>query len=112
MIATLFVAGTDVPWPHIVERVVKRRPFLDLFLHAVRNTAAGALASFLLWASFNPNSSLSSDDITLAQIGAALVLGTGGTATINALVQQKQKSDAVNDMADSIATLADLYKNK
>ena len=106
LLSTFLPTGTDVPVPPLLRDIIGDKRELEFTYHLVRNTLFGGLASFLLWGGYNPGATFDSTHITVQQVVASIIVGGGGTGTVNSLFRQAQQAKAIDTLSDSVDRLA------
>jgi hypothetical protein len=81
------------------------RALLNLIAHFVRNTALGALASFVVWGLANPGLELDTRSVTVGELAAAIIVGGGGVSLLNNLFQQSSNIQSRDQALQMSATL-------
>ena len=98
LISTFLPSGTDVQWPSVVASLFRLEDpqttteapspfssFFQLIAHVIRNSAAGAVVAFIVWATQNPDETFATMDVAPYVVGVSLIIGLGGAAALNKL---------------------------
>jgi hypothetical protein len=104
---TLLPAGTEFPWPRLLQGTIDDHVVINLLAHLVRNTLLGAVASFVIWGLANPGLEFDTASVTVGEIAAAIIVGGGGVSLLNNLFQQSAKLDSRNEALQMSAALMD-----
>jgi len=88
---------------HIPEWV---RNLLRWFWSLILNIFGGALASFILWATYTSSLSFSSHSFTPSEIAAAITVGFGGVSAVRGFMNVSQRSDSWKRTAEASADAA------
>ena len=103
--STLLPAGTEFPWPKMLQGIFDAHSLWALLAHLARNTTLGAVASFVLWGLSNPGLEFQTSAVTVGEIAAAIIVGGGGVGVINNLFQQSARTELKNEALEMAETL-------
>lgn len=100
-VGSFLPAGTDVAFPAIIDKVMPKNTWVEFASHAVRNSAFGALAGFLLWAGYTPGVAFSDSAVAPNQVAMAIIFGGAGITVVNNLFRQAERSADLSRALDA-----------